>query len=148
MSQPIRVAGFELIISGRFWMIAEETTTLSVVHSATEWHGYAVEGFAPPSRAARQLGEEGIGSRTLLGFLAHVPNAATQEQRHFYFVDESIQHNALRKSLDRARGGAVTAYRWAGVESSLRVLAAFEAQWCVAHPPKCGSIVPLVQLGS
>ena len=24
MSQPLRVAGFELIISGRFWVIAEE----------------------------------------------------------------------------------------------------------------------------
>jgi hypothetical protein len=32
---------------------AGKATTLSVVRSAAEWSGYAVEGFAPTSRAAR-----------------------------------------------------------------------------------------------
>jgi len=68
---------------------AGKTTTLSVVRSAAECNGYAVEGFAPTSRAARQLGEAGIESGTLQGFLARSPNPATQQQRHFYFVDES-----------------------------------------------------------
>ena len=82
---------------------AGKTTTLSVVRSAAEWNGYAVEGFAPTSRAARQLGEAGIESGTLQGFLARSPNPATQQQRHFYFVDESslASTNQMREFLTR-----------------------------------------------
>jgi hypothetical protein len=36
---------------------AGKTTTLSVIRGAEEAQGYTVEGFAPTSRAARQLGE-------------------------------------------------------------------------------------------
>jgi conjugative relaxase-like TrwC/TraI family protein len=68
---------------------AGKTTTLSVVREAAESRGYMVEGFAPTSRAARQLNESGVESGTLQGFLARSPDPATQEQRHFYFVDES-----------------------------------------------------------
>jgi conjugative relaxase-like TrwC/TraI family protein len=39
-----------------------KTTVLSVVRSAAEAQGYQVEGFAPTSRAARQLGEAGVES--------------------------------------------------------------------------------------
>ena len=82
---------------------AGKTTTLSVVRSAAEWSGYAVEGFAPTSRAARQLGEAGIESGTLQGYLAGSPNPATQKQRHFYFVDESslVSTNQMREFLAR-----------------------------------------------
>ncbi len=82
---------------------AGKTTTLSVVRSAAEWNGYAVEGFAPTSRAARQLGEAGVESGTLQGFLARTPNPATQQQRHFYFVDESslASTNQMREFLAR-----------------------------------------------
>jgi conjugative relaxase-like TrwC/TraI family protein len=82
---------------------AGKTTTLSVVRSAAEWNGYAVEGFAPTSRAARQLGEAGVESGTLQGFLARSPNPATQQQRHFYFVDESslASTNQMREFLTR-----------------------------------------------
>jgi ATP-dependent exoDNAse (exonuclease V) alpha subunit len=62
-----------------------------------------VEGFAPTSRAARQLNESGVESGTLQGFLARSPDPATQEQRHFYFVDESslASTNQMREFLAR-----------------------------------------------
>jgi len=80
-----------------------KTTTLSVVRDAAESHGYAVEGLAPTSRAARQLNDAGVESGTLQGFLARSPNHATQEQRHFYFVDESslASTNQMREFLAR-----------------------------------------------
>jgi conjugative relaxase-like TrwC/TraI family protein len=97
LSSPDRVQGVQGYAG------AGKTTTLSVVRSAAEWHGYAVEGFAPTSRAARQLGEAGIESGTLQGFLARSPNPATQQQRHFYFVDESslASTNQMREFLAR-----------------------------------------------
>jgi conjugative relaxase-like TrwC/TraI family protein len=82
---------------------AGKTTTLSVIRSAAEAQGYQIEGFAPTSRAARQLGDAGIESGTLQGFLARSPNAAAQDQRHFYFVDESslASTNQMRDFLAR-----------------------------------------------
>jgi conjugative relaxase-like TrwC/TraI family protein len=82
---------------------AGKTTTLSVIRSAAEAQGYQVEGFAPTSRAARQLGDAGIESGTLQGFLVRSPNPAAQEQRHFYFVDESslASTNQMRDFLTR-----------------------------------------------
>jgi conjugative relaxase-like TrwC/TraI family protein len=82
---------------------AGKTTTLSVLRSAAEAQGYHVEGFAPTSRAARQLGDAGIESGTLQGFLARSPNPTAQEQRHFYFVDESslASTNQMRDFLAR-----------------------------------------------
>src|SRR6204780_78409 len=49
---------------------AGKTTTLTVVRSAAESQGYQVEGFAPTSRAARQLEQAGVHAGTLQGFLA------------------------------------------------------------------------------
>jgi conjugative relaxase-like TrwC/TraI family protein len=68
---------------------AGKTTTLSVIRNAAEAQGYTVEGFAPTSRAARQLGQAGIESVTLQGFLARSVKPDAPEQKHFYFVDES-----------------------------------------------------------
>ncbi len=97
LSSPDRVQG----VQGHAG--AGKTTTLSVARSAAEWNGYAVEGLAPTSRAARQLGEAGIEAGTLQGFLARTRNPATQEQRHFYFVDESslASTNQMREFLAR-----------------------------------------------
>ena len=82
---------------------AGKTTTLSVIREAAESRGYTVEGFAPTSRAARQLNESGVESGTPQGFLARSPDPATQEQRHFYFVDESslASTNQMREFLAR-----------------------------------------------
>lgn len=67
-----------------------KTTALSVLRYAAEAHGYQVEGFAPTSRAARQLREAGIESSTLQSFLARDNRSpAAPELRRFYFVDES-----------------------------------------------------------
>jgi conjugative relaxase-like TrwC/TraI family protein len=97
LSSPDRVQGIQGYAG------AGKTTTLSVVREAAESRGYTVEGFAPTSRAARQLNEAGVESGTLQGFLARSPNPAAQEQRHFYFVDESslASTNQMREFLAR-----------------------------------------------
>jgi conjugative relaxase-like TrwC/TraI family protein len=80
-----------------------KTTTLSVVRAAAETQGYSVEGFAPTSRAARQLAESGIETGTLQGFLARGANRETSETKRFYFVDESslASTNQMRDFLGR-----------------------------------------------
>ena len=80
-----------------------KTRTLSVIREEIEKHGYKVEGFAPTSRAARQLGESGVESETLQKFLARSANPDAQGQRHFYFVDESslASTNQMRDFLAR-----------------------------------------------
>ena len=67
---------------------AGKTTTLVSIRQGAEEGGYLVEGFAPTSRAARQLRDAGISADTLQGFLArsrHTDSAA----KHLYMVDES-----------------------------------------------------------
>jgi conjugative relaxase-like TrwC/TraI family protein len=80
-----------------------KTTTLSVVRSVAESQGYQVEGFAPTSRASRQLGEAGVQARTLQGFLARSIPPMPSDQKHFYFVDESslASTNQMREFLSR-----------------------------------------------
>jgi len=82
---------------------AGKTTTLAVIRNAAESQGYRVEGFAPTSRAARQLGEAGIEAATLQGFLARTAEPAATGQKHFYFVDESslASTNQMREFLAR-----------------------------------------------
>ncbi len=82
---------------------AGKTTTLTVIRSAAETQGYLVKGFAPTSRAARQLNEAGIEAGTLQGFLARTVNPNLPEQRHFYLVDESslASTNQIREFLSR-----------------------------------------------
>jgi conjugative relaxase-like TrwC/TraI family protein len=66
-----------------------KTTTLAVIRHGAEQNGYAVEGFAPTSRAAHQLREAGINADTLQGFLARTRDRADPAQKHLYLVDES-----------------------------------------------------------
>ncbi len=82
---------------------AGKTTTLAVLRGAAEAQGYEVTGFAPTSRAARQLNEAGIEAGTLQGFLARSTKPEIQEQKHFYFVDESslASTNQVREFLAR-----------------------------------------------
>ena len=80
-----------------------KTTTLSVIRSAAESQGYQVEGFAPTSRAARQLGDAGVEAGTLQGFLARSATPMRSDQKHLYFVDESslASTNQMREFLSR-----------------------------------------------
>ena len=69
-----------------------KTSTLSSIRESAERNGYAVEGFAPTSRAAAQLREAGISADTLQGFLARGGQEQTKgdpDRRHLYMVDES-----------------------------------------------------------
>jgi conjugative relaxase-like TrwC/TraI family protein len=97
LSAPDRIQGIQGFAG------SGKTTTLSVVRSAAETQGFRVGGFAPTSRAARQLGEAGVEAGTLQGFLARTKAATDPERKHFYFVDESslASTNQMREFLSR-----------------------------------------------
>jgi ATP-dependent exoDNAse (exonuclease V) alpha subunit len=67
---------------------AGKTTALAAIREAGEHQGYEVEGFAPTSRAAKQLREAGIRAQTLQHFLAQ-GQRTDGGIRRLYFVDES-----------------------------------------------------------
>jgi len=97
LSVPDRIQGIQGFAG------AGKTTTLTVIRRAAESQGYRVEGFAPTSRAARQLNEAGIEARTLQGFLARTAGPDVGERKHLYFVDESslASTNQMREFLAR-----------------------------------------------
>jgi conjugative relaxase-like TrwC/TraI family protein len=97
LSSPDRIQGIQGFAG------SGKTTALSVIRSAAETQGYHVEGFAPTSRAARQLGEAGIQSGTLQGFLARSATPMPPDQKNLYFVDESslASTNQMREFLSR-----------------------------------------------
>jgi ATP-dependent exoDNAse (exonuclease V) alpha subunit len=69
-----------------------KTSALSCIREGAEQNGYAVEGFAPTSRAAGKLRDAGIPAATLQGFLARggvERNAGDPNARHLYMLDES-----------------------------------------------------------
>lgn len=68
-----------------------KTSVLATIREGAELSGYAVEGFAPTSRAAKQLRDAGIKADTLQRFLAGGgPQAAGDPaSKHLYMVDES-----------------------------------------------------------
>jgi ATP-dependent exoDNAse (exonuclease V) alpha subunit len=83
---------------------AGKTTALSVLRAAIEAQGYEVQGFAPTSRAARQLRDAGVEAGTLQSFLARSAlSDAAPVQKHFYFADESslASTNQMREFLGR-----------------------------------------------
>ncbi len=97
LSAPDRIQGIQGFAG------SGKTTTVTAIRSAAERHGYQVEGFAPTSRAARQLNEAGIDAGTLQGFLARTANPDLRERKHFYIVDESslASTNQMREFLSR-----------------------------------------------
>ena len=69
-----------------------KTTALETIKEGAERSGYAVEGFAPTSKAMGQLREAGISADTLQGFLARGVQeqmAGDPNSRHLYLLDES-----------------------------------------------------------
>jgi len=83
---------------------AGKTTALTAICGAAESQGYRVEGFAPTSRAARQLKEAGIEAGTLQSFLVRgQDNERNPEQKRLFFIDESslASTNQMREFLSR-----------------------------------------------
>lgn len=98
LSSPDRVQGIQGFAG------TGKTVTLGIVRSAIEAQGYEVQGFAPTSRAARQLRDGGVEAGTLQGFLSRSSQQdAPPGSRHFYFVDESslASTNQMRDFLTR-----------------------------------------------
>ena len=97
LSTPDRIQGIQGFAG------SSRTASLSLIRSVAETHGYQVEGFAPASRAARELGEAGVEVGTLEGFLARSTTPISPMQKHFYFVDQSslASTNQMRDFLFR-----------------------------------------------
>ena len=64
-----------------------KTTALSVLRAAAEKEGYEVRGFAPTTRAAKQLGESGIQTETLQKFLCR--RQEPKAEKRLFVLDES-----------------------------------------------------------
>jgi conjugative relaxase-like TrwC/TraI family protein len=64
-----------------------KTTVLSVLREAAEKEGYQVRGFAPTTRAAKQLGDSGIETQTLQKFLRRRQEPTTSKR--LFVLDES-----------------------------------------------------------
>lgn len=97
-------AGHTMLISGGTG--SGKTTTLAAIREAAERQGYAVEGFAPTSKAASQLRDAGISADTLQGFLVRggqQQTAGDSASRHLYMVDESslASTRQMRDFLDK-----------------------------------------------
>jgi len=97
LSSPDRIQGIQGFAG------TGKTTTLTVIRGAAESQSYQVEGFAPTSRAARQLNEAGIEAGTLQSFLARTANPDVPDRKHLYLVDESslASTNQVREFLTR-----------------------------------------------
>jgi conjugative relaxase-like TrwC/TraI family protein len=98
LSSPDRIQGIQGFAG------SGKTTTLTVIRIAAERQGHHVEGFAPTSRAARQLNEAGVEAGTLQGFLARGQNTdRNPEQKHLFLIDESslASTNQMREFLAR-----------------------------------------------
>jgi conjugative relaxase-like TrwC/TraI family protein len=83
-----------------------KTTALATVKEAAEQSGYAVEGFAPTSRASSQLRDAGISATTLQSFLKRggdERSAGDPANRHLYMLDESslASTRQMRDFLDK-----------------------------------------------
>jgi ATP-dependent exoDNAse (exonuclease V) alpha subunit len=97
LSSPDRIQGLQGFAG------SGKTASLSAIRDAVETQGYTVRGFAPTSRAARQLNDAGVESETLQKFLARSSASNAPDKRHFYFVDESslASTNQMRDFLAR-----------------------------------------------
>jgi conjugative relaxase-like TrwC/TraI family protein len=82
-----------------------KTSVLESIRQGAEQNGYVVEGFAPTSRAAKQLRDAGIKADTLQRFLTGggLQAAGDPASRHFYMVDESslVSTQQMRDFLNK-----------------------------------------------
>lgn len=90
LSSPDRIQGLQGFAG------SGKTASLSAIRTAAEDRGYKVHGFAPTSRAARQLSDAGVTAETLQKFLAGSIESNGSRQPNFYFVDESSLASTLQ----------------------------------------------------
>jgi conjugative relaxase-like TrwC/TraI family protein len=67
-----------------------KTTALSVLRQAAEKEGYEVRGFAPTTRATKQLAESDIQSETLQKFIRRRQDAPSNHNRLFVLDESSL----------------------------------------------------------
>jgi conjugative relaxase-like TrwC/TraI family protein len=67
-----------------------KTTALSVLREAAQGEGYEVRGFAPTTRATKQLAESGIQSETLQKFIRRRQEAPSHHNRLFVLDESSL----------------------------------------------------------
>jgi len=67
-----------------------KTTALSVLREAAEKEGYEVRGFAPTTRATKQLAESGVQSETLQKFIRRRQEAPSNHNRLFVLDESSL----------------------------------------------------------
>ena len=67
-----------------------KTTALSVLREVAEKEGYEVRGFAPTTRATKQLAESGIQSETLQKFIRRRQEAPSNHSRLFVLDESSL----------------------------------------------------------
>lgn len=67
-----------------------KTTVLSVLREVAEEEGYEIRGFAPTTRATKQLAESGIRSETLQKFLSRREEAPANHNRLFVLDESSL----------------------------------------------------------
>src|SRR5437588_239951 len=67
-----------------------KTTALSVLREAAEKEGYEVRGFAPTTRATKQLAESGIQSETLQKFIRRRSEPPANHNRLFVLDESSL----------------------------------------------------------
>jgi conjugative relaxase-like TrwC/TraI family protein len=79
-----------------------KTTALSVLKEAAEKEGYEVRGFAPTTRATKQLAESGIQSETLQKFIRRRQETPDNHNRLFVLDESSLASTRnLQKFLAR-----------------------------------------------
>ena len=86
LTSPDRVHGLQGLAG------TGKTTALRTIREGAERQGYAVEGFAPTSKAANELRDAGISAGTLQRFLkqgGQERTAGDPASRHLYLLDES-----------------------------------------------------------
>lgn len=83
-----------------------KTTTLSVLREAAEKEGYEVRGFAPTTRATKQLAESGIQSETLQKFIRRRQETPDNPNRLFVLDESSLASTKnLHKFFARLEAG-------------------------------------------
>jgi conjugative relaxase-like TrwC/TraI family protein len=83
-----------------------KTTVLSVLREVAEQQGYEVRGFAPTTRATKQLAESGIRSETLQKFISRREEAPANHNRLFVLDESSLASTRnLHKFFSRLEAG-------------------------------------------